>query len=512
MLMFTGSLLFLCFISLAYLFFLPDQNLESTGIFREIIFYNSAKFTDYHECFQHQNFSFWKSFTGQSFHQILFSLWAAIPYILIFILVLVLIVLAVSFFTVLWLLIIFLLSIIFLFFALQKIILSMKRKKKDQKLTQIHTIRLHRIRFIILTAIISFCFGVTSQAAPSSDGKFDAGQVIIGHIVDSYEWHIASIGDKHISIYLPVILYYEGNWYIFSSKYFHHGQQSYQGFKIESEGANKGKIVRVLDDGVTTDTNASYILDLSITRNVVGIFIATIVVLIIFLYVAKQYKKHPIRAPRGLQNALEILIIFLRDETIKPAIGEKHYMRFMPFLLTLFFFIFFANLIGLVPFFPGGSNITGNLAVTGTLALFTFVAVLVSGKKDFYNHIFNTPGVPWFMKIPIPLMPVVELLGLLTKPFVLMVRLFANITAGHIVSIGFITLIFIFAQLKPVMGFAISPLSVLFYLFITMLELLVAFIQAYVFTILSALYLGMAVEEHHHEQEHHVAYELSDHH
>jgi F-type H+-transporting ATPase subunit a len=363
-----------------------------------------------------------------------------------------------------------------------------------------------RFFFILSISVVCLTFASSQLLAAGSQGedeKFNAGHMIIDHIVDSYEWHIATIGQKHISIYLPVLLIYEGSFYTFSSKQFHHGHSSYMGFKIETEGMKKGKIVRVLEDGITTDSSASFLFDFSITKNVVGIFVTLILVMFIFISVAKRYLKNPYSAPRGLQSLVEPLVIFLRDEVAKPAIGAKHFMRFLPFLLTIFFFIFFANLIGLIPFFPGGANITGNIAVTATLALFTFFTMLISGKKDFYKHIYNTPGVPWYMKIPIPIMPAVEILGLLTKPFVLMVRLFANITAGHIVALGFISLIFIFSDMSAAMGAGITPLSVFFYIFIGLLELLVAFIQAYVFTLLSALYFGMAIEEHHHEETNH---------
>ncbi len=353
---------------------------------------------------------------------------------------------------------------------------------------------------VILTVVFVCKYQTVRASGDQTEEKFNAGHMIIDHIVDSYEWHIATVGEKHISIYLPVLLIYDGRLYAFSSRHFHHGHSSYMGFKIETEGMKKGKIVRAMEDGETTDTSASFVFDFSVTKNVVGIFVTVSLVLFVFLRVAKRYHQHPGSAPKGIQSLFEPLIVFIRDEVAKPAIGEKYFIKFMPFLLTMFFFIFFANLIGLVPFFPGGANVTGNIAVTGTLALFTFFTMLFSGKKDFYKHIYNTPGVPWYMKIPIPIMPAVELLGLFTKPFVLMIRLFANITAGHIVALGFIGLIFIFSGMGAAMGAAVSPLSVFFYIFIGLLELLVAFIQAYVFTLLSALYFGMAVEEHHHEE------------
>jgi F-type H+-transporting ATPase subunit a len=190
------------------------------------------------------------------------------------------------------------------------------------------------------------------------------------------------------------------------------------------------------------------------------------------------------------------VIIFIRDDVAMSSIG-KNYERYMPFLLTLFFFILFNNLLGLVPIFPGGANVTGNLAVTGVMAFFTLLITTFSGNRAYWQHIFNTPGVPWWLKIPIPLIPIIELMGAFTKPFVLMVRLFANITAGHIIILGFISLIFIFGNMNTYLGYGVSIVSVLFSVFLSLLEILVAFIQAYVFTLLSALYFGMATEEHH---------------
>jgi F-type H+-transporting ATPase subunit a len=194
---------------------------------------------------------------------------------------------------------------------------------------------------------------------------------------------------------------------------------------------------------------------------------------------------------------MEPLILFIRDDVAIPSIGEDKHERFMPFLLTIFFFILLNNLLGLIPIPPGGANVTGNITVTGILALFTFLMTSISGNKNYWKHVFNHPNAPWWLKIPIPLMPIIEILGMLTKPFVLMVRLFANIAAGHIVILGFFALIFIFGQMSIVAGYGISVLSVAFTIFITFLELLVAFIQAYVFTILSAIYFSMATEEEH---------------
>lgn len=335
----------------------------------------------------------------------------------------------------------------------------------------------------------------------SHSEEFNAGNMIIDHIVDSHDWHIASFGHTHFTIPLPIILIDEGQLVVFSSAKFHHAEESYKGYKIETDRkAGKGKIVKVIPGTMETDKTASRPIDLSITKTVIGIFITFIVLLIVFFQVAAAYKRNAGHAPKGLQSLLEPLILFVRDDIAEPSIG-KHYKKFMPFLLTLFFFIFFSNLIGLFPFFPGGANVTGNISVTLVLAVFTFAITTFIGNRSYWLHIFNPPGVPWWLKFPLPLLPLIELAGVFIKPFVLMVRLFANITAGHIIVLGFVSLIFIFANMNPALGYGVSPVSVLFSVFISLLELLVAFIQAYVFTMLSALYFGMATEEHGHSTE-----------
>jgi F-type H+-transporting ATPase subunit a len=323
---------------------------------------------------------------------------------------------------------------------------------------------------------------------------FEAGEMIIEHISDAYEWHIITVGDTHVSIYLPVILYDEGEWKFFMSSKFHHGHESYEGYFISKVDANAGKVVKLDAEGHEIRPT----LDISITKNVVAIFLSMAFMIIIFISVAKSYTKRKGHAPKGLQSFVEPIIIFVRDDIAKASIGEKKYEKYLPFLLTIFFFILINNILGIIPIFPGGANVTGNIGVTGVLALFTFVITTFSGNKNYWTHIINAPGVPWWLKIPVPLMPVVELMGVFTKPFVLMVRLFANITAGHIIILGFISLIFIFGEMSTGLGFGVSVVSVGFTIFMDFLELLVAFIQAYVFTLLSALYFGMATEEAHH--------------
>jgi len=224
---------------------------------------------------------------------------------------------------------------------------------------------------------------------------------------------------------------------------------------------------------------------------------AAIVMLAIFLTMGSRYSRDPLKAPKGIQSLFEPLVLFVIDDIVKPAIGEKKHEPFLPYLLTLFFFIWINNMLGLIPIFPMGANVTGNISVTAGLALTSFLVVNLSGNRHYWQHIFNTPNVPTFLKLPIPLMPLIELVGMFTKPFVLMVRLFANITAGHIITMGFFSLIFIFAQVSPAFGYGATVLSVAFGIFITFLELLVALIQAYVFTLLTSLFIGAAIEDGH---------------
>ena len=332
------------------------------------------------------------------------------------------------------------------------------------------------------------------KAGPSAPGeKFEPGYFILDHIGDAYDWHVFSWRGKHFSVPLPVILYSKQHGFnVFMSSKFHHGHSAHAGFFIASEGANRGKIVETLADGSV----ARPMLDLSITKNVFALFVAVAFILWLFLTVAKAYVRRGNQAPKGLQSAIEPLMLFVRDDIARPAIGYK-YKRFMPYLLTVFFFILINNLMGLIPVFPFGANVTGNIAVTLVLALATFIITMTSSTKMFWAHVVNTPGVPWWLKIPLPLMPIVEFMGIFIKPFVLMIRLFANITAGHIIMMGFFSLIFIFGDMNVGLGYGASIVSVLFTLFMSFLELLVAFIQAYVFTLLSALYFGMSVQEHH---------------
>jgi F-type H+-transporting ATPase subunit a len=328
--------------------------------------------------------------------------------------------------------------------------------------------------------------------------KFNPGVMIMEHVLDAHEWHITQFGNYPVILPLPVILYDQGKFVCFMSTKFEHGTKSYLGYKIEeAAGSNNGKIVRALENG-ETDKAAKLPFDFSITKTVFAMFLSLIIMCLVFISVARTYRKHPNQAPKGLQSLLEPIILFVRDDIAKPSIGADRYARFMPFLLTVFFFILTNNIMGVIPLFPGGANVTGNIAVTLTLALFTFIITTLSTDKNYWRHLVDMPGVPIWLKLPIPIMPFVEIFGVFIKPVVLMIRLFANITGGHIIILGFVSLIFIFGEKNVWLTGIAGPFSFLFMIFVYCLELLVAFLQAYVFTLLSALYFGMAKVGSHH--------------
>lgn len=332
--------------------------------------------------------------------------------------------------------------------------------------------------------------------------EFEPTEYILEHVSDAHEWHILTTKDgQHVSIPLPVILYSKhSGFHLFSSKHIAHGH-SHDGFQLGHgsmlvpgkdgelvEQSVNGKIVELDEEGKVVA--AGLPLDFSITKNVFMMGLATLILLIVFLSLANSYKKSGISEPKGLQGFLEPVILFIEEDVAIPNIGEEKYARFMPYLLTVFFFILLNNLMGLIPFFPFGANVTGNIALTMVLALFTFFITQFSSNKYHWQHIFMTPGVPKpLLLIMIP----VELIGLFTKPFALMVRLFANITAGHIIVLSLVSMIFIFKSI-----FVAVPAGAMV-LFMDCIELLVAFLQAYIFTLLSALFIGMAMPEHHHD-------------
>ena len=352
-----------------------------------------------------------------------------------------------------------------------------------------------KVLFKILLAVFLLGSASSAKAMASDEGGeegFNPGTFILDHIGDAYDWHILTYNKHPVSIPLPVILYSkQSGFHVFMSSKFHHGHENYKGFRIAGKGEqNEGKVVELA-------TGERPALDISITKNVFALFVSIAIFLWIFISVANTYVRRGNQAPKGLQSWVEPVILFVRDDIARPAIGHK-YKQFMPYLLTVFFFILINNLMGLIPFFPFGANVTGNIAITMVLALITFIITTCCTNKYYWIHIVNPPGVPVWLKLPIPLMPLIEAMQVFIKPFVLMIRLFANVTAGHIVPLGFFSLIFLFGKMNIALGYGVSVISVAFTVFMAFLELLVAFIQAYVFTLLSALYFGMAAPEKHH--------------
>ncbi|MCO6494606.1 MAG: F0F1 ATP synthase subunit A [Bacteroidetes bacterium] len=337
--------------------------------------------------------------------------------------------------------------------------------------------------FFLLFFLISP--SLKAESEPAHKEKFQPGKMIMSHVKDAYDWHIMDINGKAISIPLPVIVYHpERGFDMFLSSKFHHGHEPYKGYHLVYK-ENQFRYVLESVDG-------SSFYNFSLTKNNTSIVMVSIIIMLIFFSVAKAYKRREGMAPKGFQSLIEPIILFVRDEIAKPSVGKK-YETFLPFLLTIFFFIWINNLFGIIPFFPGGANVTGNISITFVLALFTLVITIFSGNKVYWKHIL-LPDVPiWMYPILIP----IEIMGIFLKPFVLMLRLFANILAEHIIALGFFSLIFIFGETSKAVGMSVGVFSVLFTVFMGLLSILVTFIQAYVFTLLSALYFGMATEEHH---------------
>lgn len=324
----------------------------------------------------------------------------------------------------------------------------------------------------------------------SPEEELNVKEFILEHLADSYEWHIVGNGEKTISVPLPVILYSKiSGWHFCLSSRFHQGKPAYNGFQIAAEGKYKGKIVETDASG-----NVTRPLDLSLTKNAASLLFSSLLLILIIMCVARSLKRNPLESKKGFTGIMEMFIMSIHDEVIKPSVGED-YKRFAPFLLTVFFFIFINNLLGLIPLFPGGANVTGNIAVTMVLAVATFLVVNLSGSKSYYKDIL-WPDVPSWLKVPVPLMPLIEIVGTLTKPFALMVRLFANIMAGHSIVLGLTILIFITVSLGSAINASMTVISVIFTVFIDFVELLIAYIQAYVFTLLSAVFIGQARISH----------------
>lgn len=351
---------------------------------------------------------------------------------------------------------------------------------------------MRQLRYIILVALCVLPFAGLCGEKTQDSGGVDVRKVIFDHVTDSYEWHITTIGENHVTIPLPIIIYSSRTgWEFFLSSVFH-SQEKYKGFYISTSEENEGKIVELDSNG----NEIRPVLDISLTKTVVSVFIYSILLISIVLYTARWYKKHKFEegAPRGFVGVMEMLITMVIDDIIKPNVG-KNYLKYSPYLLTAFFFIFLSNIMGLLPIFPGGVNVTGNIAVTLALALCTFVAVNLFGNKEYYKEIF-WPDVPSWLKLPVPLMPFIELFGVIVKPFALTIRLFANILAGHTVVLAIVCIIFITMEVNTKIGSAMTVVSVVFTIFMNCLELLVAFIQAFVFTMLSSVFIGLSQKEH----------------
>ncbi|MBP9637451.1 MAG: F0F1 ATP synthase subunit A [Bacteroidaceae bacterium] len=326
------------------------------------------------------------------------------------------------------------------------------------------------------------------EASKKEEKTVNVKEIVFGHIEDAYEWHITTWGETEIVIPLPIILHgADGQWHTFLSSEFHHSPDgSYQGFYIsKTRGANEGKIVEKNAKGEELRP-----LNLSLSKTACGILISSLLLVVSIVSCARWGKRNPHVAPRGFIGFMEMFIMDINDNVIKACIGPK-YKKFAPYLLTAFFFIFFNNILGLVPIFPGGANVTGNITITFALAVCTFIITNVFGTKEYYKDIV-WPHVPLAIK---PIMIPIEIIGVFTKPFALMIRLFANIMAGHTAILCLICIIFITASKGVVMNSSMTAVSFFFALFMNVLELLVAYIQAYVFTMLSAVFIGLAVEE-----------------
>ena len=345
------------------------------------------------------------------------------------------------------------------------------------------------LKVILLVALTAFAAPLS--AAQAQEGEVDVAEMLFGHVGDSYGWHITDWNGSHVTIPLPCIVHSSTGWHVFMSSKVEHGHE-YEGLFLAEEGRHEGKIVERVADGSLVRP-----FDISITKNVASLMITALLLIALVLGTAKWYRKHDAAeegAPKGFAGLMEMMIMMVNDDLIKPSIGEHCYRKYAPYLLTVFFFIFLSNLLGIVPFFPGGANVTGNIAVTMVLALCTFFAINIFGNRHYWKEIL-WPDVPVFLKFPIPIMQTIELFGMISKPFSLMVRLFANIMAGHAMILGLVAVIFVTVKLGPVINGSMTVIAMLFGVFMDCLELLVAFIQAYVFTMLSAVFIGLSRQD-----------------
>ena len=343
-----------------------------------------------------------------------------------------------------------------------------------------------QLRSFIILMLLAFLPLASMANEGTSEEGVNIPEIVLEHLSDSYEWHIATFGDKSLSIPLPIIVRSSntGEWFVGTA------ENLPKPFYFDAK--HHGKIYEQMPDNTSVRP-----LDLSFTKSVAQIWIVVIVLIVVFLSCAHWYKKRDERseAPGGFVGLMEMFVMMIYDDVVKASIGEKHFKPYAPYLLTVFFFIFTTNLLGLLPIFPGGANVTGNINITFFLAFCSMVAINLFGNKEYWKDIF-WPNVPIFLKAyPVPLMPVIEFFGVFTKPFALMVRLFANMMAGHAIILSFTCVIFLGWSMGVGFGLGLNFVSVIMMLFMNALEVLVAFIQAYVFTLLSAVFIGLAHKE-----------------
>ena len=362
-----------------------------------------------------------------------------------------------------------------------------------------------QIRSIFLLAVLLCCsLPGFSQEAEKEEGGVNLKEILFGHIQDSYQWHVTDFGGHALIIPLPMIFYsQQSGMRVYCSSQFAHEPDANElregpdGFYIKGAEDEKGQIVEMVDGELKPVP-----FDISITKTVAVLMINALILVLCILSAARWCKKHKVDdpAPKGFTGLVHMFVMTVYDDMIKPSLGAEA-PKYAPYLLTCFFFIFLSNLLGVVPFPPGGGNLTGNITCTMFLALCTFLIVNVTGTRAYWKEIF-WGDVPWWLKVPLPLMPFIEFFGIFTKPIALMIRLFANMLAGHVIAISLSCIIFIMFALGGVMGnvlgSAMTPVSVLLSIFMMLLEVLVCYIQAMVFTMLSAVFISMShVKEHH---------------
>lgn len=363
--------------------------------------------------------------------------------------------------------------------------------------------KLFQIVTIFLSTLI-IAPALSATEASHENGKLDPKEIIFEHLGDGYGWEVPF--NHHKRIPLPVIVFGSDGLHIFSSSHITGGQEYVDGnitFKLAGKDSDfKGKVVEIVDGKEIRP------FDISITKNVCGIFIAVLIVIGLMLWLKSFISKHGYKAPRKGLGFLELLIDFIYTSVIKSTLGKKA-DKFAPYLLTVFFFIFIMNLLGLIVIFPGGANLTGNIAVTLVLAILTFIVTNLFATRHYWKEIF-WPDVPLWLKFPLPIMPAIEIFGMFTKPAALTVRLFANMMGGHMIVIVLTLLIFIFAAVSPIAGGGTTVISVLFSIFMLLIDVLVSFIQAYVFTMLSTIFISLAQVEEEHLKEEKIEHELKD--